>query len=118
MDTQQSSPMAVPAPGLAGRWLAPLTRFRRTLVALAGGGAVLRGLAGGWNTCNAVRTASGTVAGAAAAASAPRMPLSVLVLPFANQTGDVQKACVADGLSASLTTGLSRIQDARSRPWP
>jgi TolB-like protein len=38
-------------------------------------------------------------------------PLSILVLPFANQTGDEKKAYIADALTASITTDLSRIRD-------
>jgi TolB-like protein/Flp pilus assembly protein TadD len=39
-------------------------------------------------------------------------PLSIVVLPFTNLTGDVNQAYVADGLTASLTADLSRIRDA------
>src|SRR5271165_4451050 len=38
--------------------------------------------------------------------------LSIVVLPFANLTGDPNQAYVADGLTASLTADLSRIRDA------
>ena len=46
------------------------------------------------------------------AAPFPINPLSVMVLPFANQTGDVQKAYIADALTSSITSDLSRIRDA------
>jgi TolB-like protein len=39
-------------------------------------------------------------------------PLSIVVLPFANLTGDPQQAYVADGLTAAITSDLSRIRDA------
>ena len=39
-------------------------------------------------------------------------PLSIVVLPFTNLTGDHNQAYVADGLTASLTSDLSRIRDA------
>jgi len=39
-------------------------------------------------------------------------PLSIVVLPFTNLTGDPNQAYVADGLTASLTADLSRIRDA------
>ncbi|MDQ2735996.1 MAG: tetratricopeptide repeat protein, partial [Pseudomonadota bacterium] len=39
-------------------------------------------------------------------------PLSILVLPFANQTGDEKKAYIADALTMSITADLSRIRDA------
>ena len=39
-------------------------------------------------------------------------PLSVMVMPFANQTGDTQKAYIADALTSSITSDLTRIRDA------
>jgi len=39
-------------------------------------------------------------------------PLSIVVLPFDNLTGDQQQAYVADGLTAAVTADLSRIRDA------
>ena len=38
-------------------------------------------------------------------------PLSILVLPFANQTGDEKKAYIADAFTMSITADLSRIRD-------
>jgi len=38
--------------------------------------------------------------------------LSIVVLPFANRTGDPQQEYVADGITESLTMDLSRIRDA------
>lgn len=62
------------------------------------------------------------VALGSAALQAPRWPqealtadaasLSIVVLPFTNLTGDPNQAYVADGLTASLTADLSRIQEA------
>ncbi|MEO8923948.1 MAG: tetratricopeptide repeat protein [Caldimonas sp.] len=45
-------------------------------------------------------------------ADSPPAPLSILVLPFANQTGDEKKAYIADALTSSITADLSRIRDA------
>lgn len=45
-------------------------------------------------------------------AGSPSAPLSILVLPFANQTGDEKKAYIADALTTSITADLSRIRDA------
>jgi TolB-like protein/cytochrome c-type biogenesis protein CcmH/NrfG len=39
-------------------------------------------------------------------------PLSIVVLPFTNLTGDPNQAYVADGLTASLTADLVRIREA------
>ncbi len=47
-----------------------------------------------------------------AAVTADAGPLSIVVLPFTNLTGDASQAYVADGLTASLTADLSRIRNA------
>ena len=39
-------------------------------------------------------------------------PLSIMVMPFANQTGDKEKAYIADALTSSVTADLARIRDA------
>ena len=44
--------------------------------------------------------------------SATVSPLSIMVMPFANQTGDKEKAYIADVLSSSITSDLTRIRDA------
>lgn len=49
---------------------------------------------------------------APAAPAVSAAPLSIIVLPFANQTGDAQKAYVADALTSSITADLARIRDA------
>jgi adenylate cyclase len=46
----------------------------------------------------------------AADTSSPRA-LSVIVLPFVNQTGDSQKEYIADALTSSITDGMVRIRD-------
>jgi TolB-like protein len=48
---------------------------------------------------------------AAAPASSAAMPLSILVLPFANHTGVESKAYIADALTASITSDLTRLED-------
>jgi TolB-like protein/Flp pilus assembly protein TadD len=45
------------------------------------------------------------------ATAAQTTALSIMVLPFANQTGDAQKAYIADALTSSITSDLSRIRD-------
>ena len=39
-------------------------------------------------------------------------PLSVMVMPFNSQTGDKEKAYIADALTSSITSDLTRIRDA------
>ncbi len=56
---------------------------------------------------NAHRTGSGAAAGASASA-----PLSIVVLPFANLTGDASQDYFAEGLTATLTSDISQIEDA------
>ena len=47
-----------------------------------------------------------------ASKSAAINPLSIMVMPFANQTGDEEKAYIADALTSSITSDLTRIRDA------
>jgi TolB-like protein len=115
MDEPSTLPVAKDAPKRGVRWVALLTRFKRPLVAVAGVGAVLSGLAGWWNAYNTVRSAAGAAPASSTTQAQKHLqadPLSVVVLPFANQTGDAQKAYIADGLTSGLTTDLARIRDA------
>jgi len=92
------------------RWRTVLQRAKGTVVAVAAGGAVLSGLVGYWTTYRTVASAPAPASAAVAA------PLSILVLPFANQTGDDRKAYIADALTTSITSDLSRIRDAFVMP--
>ncbi|MFO1311491.1 MAG: adenylate/guanylate cyclase domain-containing protein [Burkholderiales bacterium] len=67
--------------------------------------AVAAGLAIWWS---AHRPAGPDVRASAVAAS----PLSIVVLPFANLTGDPGQDYFAEGLTATLTSDLSQIDDA------
>jgi TolB-like protein len=80
-------------------------------VAIAGVGAVLSGLVGWYTT---YRTVAGTATTQSAAAPSVDAinPLSILVLPFANQTGDANKGYIADALTSSISADLNRIRDA------
>jgi TolB-like protein/Flp pilus assembly protein TadD len=62
-----------------------------------------------------VATSKGT---AAAAQPTAANALSIIVLPFANQTGDPQKGYIADALTTSITSDLGRIRDAYVVPAP
>jgi adenylate cyclase len=44
--------------------------------------------------------------------------LSIIVLPFVNQTGDPQKGYIADGITSSITSDLTRIEQAYVVPGP
>jgi adenylate cyclase len=108
-----SAPDRVARPA-TGRWTklwGQLKRFRGPIVAIAGVGAVLGGLGGYWRAYETVHSV--VVPGTApASATTNAGPLSIVVLPFVNLTGDANQTYVADGLTASLTSDLSRIRDA------
>jgi TolB-like protein len=110
-DETPVEPVALPT---AGRWAKPwarLKRLRGPIAAIAGLGAILSGLLGYWS---AYQTVEKVVAPRSAQAhlTADAGPLSIVVLPFTNLTGDANQAYVADGLTAVLTADLSRIRDA------
>jgi adenylate cyclase len=107
----QTQPPANPAESRPARLFARLKHLKGTLVAIAAGGAVLSGLIGYWTTYRTVRDAVAPVT-VARNLPADAGPLSIVVLPFTNQTGDPQKAYIADGLTSSITADLSRIRDA------
>ena len=105
--------VSVPSDSLLHRVIGRLKTLKGAIVAIAGVGAVLGGLAGYWNAYQAAR--SSTQASAqllALVGKGDAGPLSIVVLPFANLTGDPQQAYVADGITAAVTADLSRIRDA------
>ena len=94
------------------RWKAAIARARKPVLVIAGVGTVLGGLA---SYLTVYRTVAGTVPSATATSPDPVTaadPISILVLPLANHTGDPAKAYMADGLTTAITGDLSRIQDA------
>jgi len=108
-----ASPPAAAQPADAHRlakYFGKLKHFKGAIVAIAGVGAVLGGLTGYWTSYQTVKVAALPVSTIAAPANAGG--LSIMVLPFANQTGDPQKAYIADALTSSITSDLSRIRDA------
>ena len=90
-----------------------LRTLKGAIVAIAGVGAVLGGLAGYWNAYQAARSSTQSSAQLLALVDkGDAGPLSIVVLPFANLTGDPQQAYVADGITAAITADLSRIRSA------
>jgi adenylate cyclase len=85
-----------------------LPKKRSLLVPLAVAIAALVVIAGGaWYLVGANRIASIGLNGPASA-----RPLSLVVLPFANLSGDPEQEYFADGVTENLTTELSRIHNA------
>ncbi len=72
-------------------------------------GSVLAGLAGYWTT---YRTVTKEILAPAKPAPAEAAHLSVVVLPFANLSGDPSQDYFADGITDNLTTDLSRIRNS------
>ena len=110
-DASPPAPAATPA---ASRWAklwGQLKRFRGPIAAIAAFGAVLSGFLGYWSAYQTVEKVV-VPKSVPAVVTADAGPLSVVVLPFQNLTGDPNQAYVADGLTASLTADLSRIRDA------
>jgi len=107
----QSNPVTIPSASRFARWIEKLKHVKGILVAIAGGGAILSGLVGYWTTYQTVKEST-AVSAISSSTAVDRSALSILVLPFSNQTGDVQKAYIADALTTSMTSDLSRIRDA------
>ena len=89
----------------------PEPKKRSTLVALAIGIAVLFVVTalGAWYFLGATRTAP---IASSARAPAEAAHLSIVVLPFANLSGDPSQDYFADGITENLTTELSRIRNS------
>jgi TolB-like protein/Flp pilus assembly protein TadD len=86
---------------------ASLPRLPRRRLWLAGAAAMLLLLAGAVLTWNGFHPAANVATGTGAAAA---RQLSIVVLPFANLTGDAGQDYFTDGLTAALTADLSRIR--------
>src|SRR5208282_2385072 len=110
-DASPPDPVAKPA---ASRWAklwGQLKRFRGPIAAIAAFGAVLSGFLGYWSTYQTVQKVV-VPQPAPTVVDVDADPLSIVVLPFTNLTGDANQAYVADGLTASLTADLVRVREA------
>ncbi|MBS0319314.1 MAG: hypothetical protein JSR18_02130 [Proteobacteria bacterium] len=105
-----AAPGTPPALSAKTRLVAKIIRLRGPITAIAAVGATLGGFVGYWNAYRAVH--EGTATPATAEANAAAGPLSIVVLPFTNLTGDADQGYFADGLTATLASDLSRIPDA------
>jgi adenylate cyclase len=86
------------------RRLAGLRKIGTAFAWFAGVGAILGGLTGYWSTYRTVTTELLTPVASKPMASR----FSIAVLPFANLGGDSRQDYLADGITDSLTTDLSR----------
>ena len=84
---------------------AAFSRYASIGLILAG---VLAGIGWYWQSSRV----AGVGPSVAAMSAAERAALSIVVLPFANGTGDPQQAYIVDGITASITSDLSRVRDA------
>src|SRR5271169_6531781 len=109
-DASPPAPVARPAGSRWAKLWGQLKRFRGPIAAIAAFGAVLSGLLGYWHAYETVQTVVAPRP-APLVVNADAGPLSIVVLPFANLTGDPNQAYVADGVTASLTADLARIRE-------
>ena len=110
-DASPPEQVAAPAASRRAKLWGQLKRFRGPIAAIAAFGAVLSGFLGYWSAYQTVEKVV-VPKSAPAAVNADAGPLSIVVLPFTNLTGDPNQGYVADGLTAGLTSDLSRIRDA------
>ena len=99
---------STPAPEDARRWT--LRRISGLVTALAAVGTVLAGLTGYWTTYRTVtrELLAPVKPGPTAPTEAARY--SIVVLPFANLSGDPSQDYFADAITENLTTGMSRAR--------
>ena len=105
MTTEDQSRSSTPAPKPdARRWT--LRRASGLVAALAAVGTVLAGLTGYWT---AYRTVTRELLAPVKPEPTKAARFSMVVLPFANLSGDPSQDYLADAITENLTTGMSRI---------
>src|SRR6516164_1392151 len=96
-----------PAPEAnARRWT--LRRISGLVAGLAAVGTVLAGLTGYWTTYRTVTRELFAPVKPGPTAPAEAARFSIVVLPFANLSGDPSQDYLADAITENLTTGMSR----------
>lgn len=89
----------------------PLFSFPK--IALIGLPAIGRLVAGvGWYWPLSRTAGTGITTSGSQASFRQRSALSIIVLPFANQTGNPEKTYIADAITSTITSDLSRIRGA------
>src|SRR5271166_5512075 len=101
-DASPPDPVARPATSRWAKLWGQLKRFRGPIAAIAAFGAILSGFLGYWSAYQTVEKVV-VPKPAPAVVTADAGPLSIVVLPFQNLTGDPNRAYVSDGLTANLT---------------
>ena len=98
-----------PAPKAdARRWT--LRRVSGLVAALAAVGTVLAGLTGYWTTYRTITRELFAPANLGPTAPTEAARFSIVVLPFANLSGDPSQDYFADAITENLTTGMSRAR--------
>jgi TolB-like protein/cytochrome c-type biogenesis protein CcmH/NrfG len=108
-DDRATAAPTAPSSVLRQKERAFLSHPRTALIGVAAIALLLAALGWYWHSSRASRD---NVAASAPQASPPRSALSIIVLPFANQTGNPEKAYIADALTSTITSDLSRITGA------
>src|SRR6516225_6656701 len=97
-----------PAPKVNARWWT-WGRISGLVAALAAIGTVLAGLTGYWTTYRTVTRELFAPVKPGPTAPAEAARFSIVVLPFANLSGDPSQDYFADAITENLTTGMSRV---------
>src|SRR6516225_11418324 len=98
-----------PAPKVNARWWT-WGRISGLVAALAAVGTVLAGLTGYWTTYRTITRELFAPVKPGPTAPTEAAHFSIVVLPFANLSGDTSQDYFADAITENLTTGMSRAK--------